>query len=160
MGLPRWCRRRRTASGRPFTRLHWKFLRRKRDYGREDDRLKLVKRKVNEKTEYHRRTFAECNRAFDVLNMARLDASSPTSPDVKYSLKSFLVMCEALVRSWSENVEISQASLSSWEFKSNRQTTVVITRVSNELHAAQAKAAEADKKINENLSQVQAMSDL
>ena len=125
----------------------------------ESDGLQFVRHKVEEKTDVHRKAVEEYNRAHDMLTIARLDHSSPTPADLKASMKSFVTMCESLVKSWSDHVQVHAACVSLWGFKANRQSAFV-TRIFNELSEAEANEFEARTIINEDLTEVQAVSDL
>ena len=125
----------------------------------ENQRLEFVNTKVAKKTASDRRVVQEYDGARDVLLAAQAQASSGNTREQKDSLNSFLLTCESLVNSWEENLQTSKTSLSSREFKSQRQGSVV-TRSTNKLRAAKTKASDTKDKIHLDRAHLQIVFDL
>ena len=124
----------------------------------ENDRAKYVTRKCVEKTSEHNKAFGEYERACEVLRTALTDfptIKSAGEPTQKPYIRNF----ESLVNSWAKNVQVTEENLSSWEFKSKSQATMV-ARVSKEFRAAETAANESRKKIHEDLEELKALEGL
>ena len=124
----------------------------------EKDRARFVARKCAEKSEEHRKAFEEYEQACAVLAAAK-SKSTKSSPTEEPSQKFYMASCESLVKSWTKTVQVKEASLSGWEFKSKRQASVV-ARLYNEFRAAEASANQSRKKIHENLHELKALDNL
>lgn len=125
----------------------------------EMGRANFVNQILAEKTDNHRRALQEYDRAREMLRSARVEASYETSQDRKDLGNSFLLICESLVNSGAEKVQTSQASLSIWEFKAQRQRAAV-TQVNEELRTAEARVSETEAQIHADLAHLQAVCDL
>lgn len=123
------------------------------------DHLKFLFRKIAEKRDKLERAVEEHGQTHDMLVAAKSNdvAGSAHNAELKASAnKPVVKICETLVRSWAENVETSNRSLSRWEFKARRQA-VIVNRTKEEVEAAEISKAQNATKIEAEIFQMLAL---
>lgn len=122
----------------------------------ERDKLKFIARKVAEKSDSHGRAHREFVRAREVLEAAKFDNDPPANDTEKKAIKTFIRMCEKLVKSWHDRCNVANSRLQSWEFKLKMQTERV-DKISAELAAEDAIAKDKLRHLDMKLNHLHAL---
>ena len=128
-------------------------------FNEEKDRLKFVKRKVEEKAGSYNRAIEEHERAQDVVTASHMDTMGPESADIATARAPFTKICEKLVNSLNDNKENCLLRLKSWEFKLRRQAAMA-KKVQTELETAEALYADTVMGIDMEVANLQALAEL
>ncbi|KAG0575136.1 hypothetical protein KC19_VG321100 [Ceratodon purpureus] len=125
----------------------------------ERDHLKFLNRKKAKKSYAMDRAVEEHKRALEMLLAARSEEPQVTTSEKEHAprKKSIPKICDALVRSWAENVESSHRSLSRWEFNSRRQA-VLVDKAKDDVQAAEVTKAADAAEIEVEIFQMHALS--
>lgn len=124
------------------------------------DHLKFLNRKVAEKRDKLERAVEEHARAHETLiaeTKEEYTKAASRVEDTAPASKRVIKVCETLVRSFAENVESSNRSLSRWEFKARRQA-VIVNHDQDDVQVAQAEKAANATKIEAEVFQMLALS--
>ena len=125
----------------------------------ERERLKLLEKKVTEKSRTHDKAAAELQRTRDQLKAAQVHLGAQTTKEGLVIAKASLKMFEPLVDSWVENVAFAYSQLQSWELKLERQRERVV-KTKNELTAIDINSKEKARMLEDSLASLQALSNV
>ncbi|KAG0595200.1 hypothetical protein M758_UG148500 [Ceratodon purpureus] len=122
----------------------------------ERDPLKIIDRKVAEKSGSHDRAAMQYQRARDMLNDAKFGINLAATKEQKNANQSVAKTCDELVEAWVQNVGVAYARLESWELKQNQQKERVAS-VLAELNAAENLQKQKQAILDNSLRHLQAL---
>lgn len=122
----------------------------------EKDKLKHVLRKATEKQGSYERAVAEYDKSRAVVVSAGDEGGPHLNQDLNVGQKSFQNICESLVNSWKEDVDLAKKRVVTWDFKSKRQH-MMVSKAQKELTAAEAKYQAQGFEIDSEMENLRAL---
>ncbi|KAG0605737.1 hypothetical protein M758_9G084200 [Ceratodon purpureus] len=136
--------------GKPVTHL-------RKCFHEHRGRLRLLERKVSEKSRSHDKAVSELRRARDQLKAAKVNLNAQGKKDDMATANSSLKMYEELVDIWTENVSLAYTKLETSELKLKMQKEG-LAKTQDDLTAAQVLFKEKTRKIEKSLAHLHALS--